>query len=169
MCKGSDAAKDVAPPHVWWAPDSSWAVAGFFQLRPGLLEEIMRKKPADFEGAKGFEMAYEEGGVWWGFGVVLRRVGKVTFTKSTRFVLTRKDGKRVESEAVVFYPDRWQTSVYDSRKMAIVVTSTSVTCNPHNGYPSGNVKFAGGSVELKNVASFEVIGAIVDTTQRATK
>jgi len=169
MCGDAEAAKEVPPPHVWWAADSTWAVAGFFQLRPGLLEEIIAKKPAEFEGAKGFEMAYKEGGVWWGFGVALKRIGKVVFTKDTKFVVTRKDGGRVESEAIVFYPDRLQTSVYDTRKMAVVVTNSSVTCNPYNGYPSGNVKFSKGSIELKDVASFEVVGAIVDSTQRATQ
>jgi hypothetical protein len=101
--------------------------------------------------------------------VGLRRVERVVFTRSTKFVLTDKDGKRVESEAIVFWSDLLQTSLYDSRKMAIVVTKTSVWCNPGNGYPSGLVKFPLGSIELKNIANFEVVGAIVDTLQRAAK
>ena len=164
-----EAAKKDTPPHVWWAPDSSWAVGGFGKLRSGFLEEILAKKPPELDGLKGYELAAKEPGEWWGFGVALKRVGKVVFTKSTKFVVTDKSGKRVESEAVVFYPDLLQTSVYDSRKMAIVVTKSSVWCNPNNGYPSGNVKFPAGSIELNNVASFEVVGAIVDTLQRATK
>jgi hypothetical protein len=162
------AGKNEAP-HVWWAVDSSWAVGGFGKLRPGLLEEILAKKPAELDGLKGYELEAKEPGEWLGFGVLLKRVEKVVFTRSTKFVVVDREGKRVESEAIVFYPDLLQTSVYDSRKMAIVVTKRSVWCYPETGYPSGKVKFPAGSIELKNIASFEVAGAIVDTLQRATK
>jgi hypothetical protein len=164
-----EAGKGGKAPHVWWAADSSWAVGGFGKLRPGLAEEIMAKKPPELDGLKGYELELNEPGEWLGFGVWLKRVEKVVFTKSTKFVLIDKDGKHVESEAIVFYPDLVQTSLYDSRKMAVVVTKTSVWCYPETGYPSGKVKFPVGSIELKNIASFEVVGAVADTLQRAAK
>ena len=157
-----EAGKNEKPPHVWWAPDSSWAVGGFGKLRPGLLEEILAKKPPELDGLKGYELAAKEPGEWLGFGVALKRVEKVVFTKNTKIVLVDKGGRRIESEAIVFYPDLLQTSVYDCRKMAVVVTKSSVWCNPKNGYPSGNVKFPAGSIELKNIAGFEVVGAVED-------
>jgi hypothetical protein len=168
-CNESVAAKKEAPPHVWWAPDSSWAVGGFGRLRPGFCEEVMAKKPAELDGLKAYELQLKEPGEWLGFSIAFKRVEKVVFTKSTKIVVTDKEGERIESEAIVFYPDLLQTSLYDSRKMAIVVTKSSVWCNPKNGYPSGFVKFPLGSIELKNIASFEVVGAIVDTLQRAAK
>jgi hypothetical protein len=163
------AGKKETPPHIWFAPDSAWAVAGFGQLKPGFAERIMSKKPPELDGLKMYEMEVKELGVYLGFRVGLRRVEKVVFTKSTKFVLTDKDGKRIESEAIFFYPDLLETSLYDSRKMAVVVTKSSVWCHPKDGTPCGVVKFPAGSIELENIASFEVVGAIVDTLQRATK
>jgi len=168
-CAICEAAKKKPFPYIWWAPDSSWAVGGFGSLRPGLLEEIMDKKPSELEGLKAYELQLKEPGVWLGFSVGLRKVEKVVFTRSTKFVLTDKTGKRIESETIVCYPDLLQTSLYDSRKMAIVVTQSSVWCNPNNKSPSGFVKFPAGSIQLKDIASFEVVGAVADTAQRATK
>jgi hypothetical protein len=161
-CGDSVAAKKGDAPHVWWAPDSSWAVGGFGKLRPGLAEEIIAKKPAELDGMKGFELELKEPGEWLGFGVLLKRVEKVVFTKNTKIVLVDKEGKRIESEAIVFWPDYLQTSLYDSRKMPVVVTKTSVWCEAKNGYPCGVVKFPAGSIELKNIAGFEVVGAVED-------
>jgi hypothetical protein len=169
LCGKCVAGKRVLPPHIWFAADSAWAVGGFGRLRPGFCEEIMARKPAEIDGLKAYELQLQEPGEWLGFSIGFRRVEKVVFTKSTKIVLIDKDGKRIESEAIVFYPDLLQTSLYDSRKMAIVVTKSSVWCNPKNDSPSGFVKFPLGSIELKNIASFEVVGAIVDTLQRATK
>ena len=151
--------------HVWWAADSSWAVGGFGKLRPGLAEEVMQKKPADLDGMKGVELELTEPGVWLGFGVAFNRIQRVVFTKNTKFVLIDKLDKRIESEAIVFWPDRMQTTLFDSRKAPIVVTKTGVWCNPRNGYPSGIVKFALGSVEVGNIVAFEVVGAVVDTSR----
>jgi hypothetical protein len=156
-------------PHLWYAADSSWGVGGFGRLRPGLAEEVMAKKPLELDGLRIYEMEVREPAVYLSFVVGLRRVEKVVFTKSSRFVLTDKDGKRVESEAIFFCPDYLQTSLYDSRKCPIVVTKTSVWCNPRTGDPAGWVKFPAGSIELKSIGSFEVVGAIVDTLQRAAK
>jgi hypothetical protein len=167
LCGECEAGKKGKAPHVWWAPDSSWAVGGFGKLRPGLLEEIIAKKPAELNGLKGYELEFGEPGEWLGFGVWLKRVEKVVFTKSTKFVLVDKEGRRIESEAIVFWPDYLQTSLYDSRKMAIVVTKSSVWCYPETGYPSGKVKFPAGSIELKNIAGFEVVGAVEDSTYHA--
>jgi hypothetical protein len=163
------AAKKVPWAHVWYAADSSWAVGGFGKLRPGLLEEIMAKKPAELDGLKMYEMEVREPGVYLGFAVSFRRVQKVVFTKSTKFVLTDKKGERIESEAIFFCPDYLQTQLYDSRKMPVVVTKSSVWCNPKTGDPSGWVKLPAGRIELKGISSFEVVGAIVDTLQRAAK
>lgn len=168
-CGMSEGGRRNRVPHVWWAADSSWAIGGFGKLRPGLAEEIMRKKPPEIDGMKAFELELKEPGEWLGFGVWLKVVEKVVFTKNTKFVLRDKTGKRIESEAIVFWLDLLQTSLCDSRRMPVVVTKSSVWCNPGTGYPSGFVKFPAGSIELKNIASFEVVGAIVDTLQRATQ
>ncbi len=154
--------------HVWWATDSSWAVGGFGKSRPGLDEEVMRRKPPELDGMKAVELMVRERGEWLGFGVYLRTVQRVVFTGRTRFVLTDKEGRRVESEALIFYPDALQTALYDSRKMVVVVNTRSIWCNPANGYPSGLAKFPAGSIELKDIASFEVIGAVADTLRPAT-
>jgi hypothetical protein len=169
LCGECVAGKKKAPQHVWAARDSAWVVVGFGKLRPGLAEEMMSKKPADLDGLKGYELELKEPGEWLGFGVWLKRVEKVVFTKSTKFVLTDKQGKRIESEAIVFWPDELQTRLYDSRKMAVVVTKSSVWRYEKTGALCGVVKFRAGSVELKDIASFEVVGAVVDTLQRATK
>jgi len=169
LCGECEAAKKTHWPFIWRAPDSSWAVGGFGKLRPGLLEEILEKKPAELDGLKAYELQAREPGEWWGFSVGLKKVDRVVFTKSTKFVVTGKNGRRVESEAIIFYPDYLQTSLYDSRKSPVIVSKSSVWCNPSSGDPSGKVKFPRGSIELENVASFEVIGAIVDTTQRVAR
>ena len=162
-CRDCEASKRDAPPHVWWAPDSSWAVGGFGKLRPGFCEEIIAKKPAGMDGLKAYELQLEEPGEWLGFSIAFKRVKKIVVTKSTRIVLIDTSGNRIESEAIVFYPDLLQTSLYDSRRSPVVVTENSVWCNPKNGYPSGFAKFPAGSIEVKRIASFEVLGAVVDT------
>jgi hypothetical protein len=166
-CSQCVAAKKDVPPHVWWAPDSGFVVGGFGKLRPGLLEEILAKKPPELDGLKGYELQAKEPGEWLGFSMAFRRVQKVVFTKDTKIVLTDREGKRIESEAIVFCPDYLQTSLYDSRKMVVVVTKSSVWCNPKNGYPGGMVKFPAGSIELRNIAGFEVVGAVEDRTYHA--
>ena len=153
--------------HVWWAADSSWAVGGFGQSRPGLDQELLRKKPPGLDGLKAVELVLREPGEWFGFGVRLKKAEKVVFTQRTKFVLTDRAGGRVESVALVFYPDQLQTSIYDSRRMAVVVSNRSVWSNPANGYPSGLVKFPAGSIQLEGIVSFEVIGATADTLRRA--
>lgn len=141
-----EAGKKKLMPHIWIAPDSSWAVGGFGKASRELLEELMANKPPGLDGLKGVELELNEPGVWLGFGVGFRTIDRVVFTKNTKFVVTAKGGKRVESDALIFYPDALQTSLYDTRKMAVVVTKTSVWCNPNNGYPSGLVKFPPNSI-----------------------
>ncbi|MCX5800785.1 MAG: hypothetical protein NTX17_05290 [Candidatus Eisenbacteria bacterium] len=155
--------------HVWWAPDSSWAVAGFGQLKPGFAERMMEKKPPELDGLKMYEMVVKEPGLYLGFRVGLKRVEKVVFTRSTKLVLTDKEGKRIESEGIFFYPDLMQTSLYDARKMVVVVTKCSVWCHPKDGSPCGWVKFGAGSIDVRNIAGFEVVGAVVDTLERVKK
>jgi hypothetical protein len=165
----SGAAKKEAPPHVWWAPDSSWAVGGFGKLRPGLAEAVMAKKPPGLDGLKVYEMEVNDPAEYLGVQVGLRKVDKVVFVKGAKIVLIDKTGRRVESDAIFFCPDYLQTSLYDSRKMSIVVTKKSIWCNPKSGYPAGWAKFPAGSIKLEDIASFEVVGAIADTLQRAAK
>lgn len=129
----------------------------------------MDKKPSGLDGLKIYEMEITQPAVYLGIAVGLKKINKVVFTKNTKLVLTDKKGKRIESEAIFFCPDYLQTQLYDSRKMAIAVTKSSVWCNPKTGDPSGWVKFPAGSIEVGNIASFEVVGAIVDTQQREAK
>ena len=167
-CGEVEASKKTAWPFIWRAPDTLWAVGGFGQLRPGLLDEIIRRKPDGFDGIKQYELEHAEPGEWWGFAVGLKKVKRVVLTKSTKFVLTTKNGKKVESEAITFCTDKWQTVLYDNRRSPIIVSTTTVWRNA-SGDPAGWVKFPKGSIRREDVASFEVVGAVVDTTQTATK
>ena len=163
LCGDVEARKKGEAAHVWWAADSSWAVGGFGKLRAGLLEEILSKKPAELDGLKGYELMRDEPGEWLGFNVALEKVDRVVFTKRTKIVLVDRAGRRVKSEAIVFYPDRLQSEVYDNRRMAVVVSAKSVFCYGEWGQPSGMAKFPVGSIELKNIVSFEVVGAVVES------
>jgi len=153
---------------VWWAPDSSWAVGGFGKLRPGLLEQILAAKPADFDGAKLYELQANEPGEWLGFCVELEKVDRVVFTKDTKFVLTDKAGRRVESEAIVFSPDLLETQVYDARRTPVVVSQKSVWCGCIGGMPTGRVKFPLGSIKREDIVSFEVVGAVEQSSKGGT-
>lgn len=158
-----EAGKRERAPHVWWAPDSSWAVMGFGKLRPGLAEEVIRRKPPELTGLKIYEMEVDEPALYLGFEVFLKKVRSVVFTKTTKIVVTDRVGKRVESDGIFFCPDFLQTSVYDPRKWPVVVSKNSVWCHPENGCPCGWVRFPSGSFELKDIVSLEVIGATIQT------
>lgn len=168
-CGDVEAGKRTKAPHVWWAADSSWAVMGFGKLRAGLAEEILQKKPAGVEGLKFFEMEVDSPAVYLGFEVDLKRLERVVFSKGSRFVLWTKNGRRLESEVVLFCPDMEQTSVFDSRKRAVVVSRLSVYCHAENGCPCGWVKFPRGSVEVGDITGFEVLGAVVQSGDGGTK
>jgi hypothetical protein len=62
-----------------------------------------------------------------------------------------------------------QTSLYDSRKSPVAVSKKSVWCNPNNGSPIGLVKFPAGSIELRDLSHFEVVGAVEDSTYQPEK
>ena len=104
-----------------------------------------------------------------GFSVIPVKVERVVFTKRTRIVLMDKAGKRIESEACLFPVDEMQTKVYDNRREVIVVSNRTVWCRKKDGLPSGAAKFPAGSFRYKDIVSFEMVGAIVDTTHRVTK
>jgi len=164
-----EAAKSVPAPHVWWAPDSSWAVMGFGRLRQGLAQELIRRRPPELDGLKIYEMEINEPALYLGIELVLKKVEKVVFTKNTKVIVLDTAGRRVESDGIFFCPDFLQTSVYDSRKWPVVVSKNSVWCHPKNGCPCGWVKFPTGSVELNKIASFEVVGAVVQDGDGKTK
>ncbi|MFH0778542.1 MAG: hypothetical protein V2A71_07925 [Candidatus Eisenbacteria bacterium] len=163
LCGDVEARRKGEAAHVWWAPDSSWAVGGFGKHRPGLVEQILSMKPAELDGLKGYELMRDEPGEWLGFNVALKKVERVVFTRRTKIVLVDKAGRRLESEAIVFYPDRLQSAVYDNRKMAVVVSPKSMFCYGEGGQPSGMAKFPVGSIEIKNIVSFEVVGGVAQS------
>ena len=155
---------------VWEAPSGGWKVGTKFVTRDlGELEKYMENKPAGVEAGKVFEVMLAERGVWMGFSIRFGRVQKVVFTKSTKVVLVDKEGKRYESDGCLFFPDVVQSRVYDSRKMAVVVTSKSVLCNRKTGLPIMNVRFRDGEFRLKDLVEFEVVGAVEDTLERSVQ
>jgi hypothetical protein len=168
----SDAAFQVTDDgvRVWEAPSGGWKVGTKFVTRDlGELEKFMENKPPGVEAGKVFEVMLAERGVWMGFSIRFGRVQKVVFTKSTKVVLIDKGGKRYESDGCLFFPDVVQSRVYDSRKMAVVVTSKSVLCNRKTGLPIMNVRFRDGEFRLNDLVEFEVVGAVEDTSQRGTQ
>jgi len=155
---------------VWEAPSGGWSMATNFMTRDlGALERFMENKPPDVQAGKVFELMLAERGVWMGFGMKLRRVQKLVFTKSTKVVVIDKAGKRYESDGCFFYPDVIQSSVLDSRKMAVVLSSKSVLCDRRSGQPMIEVRFRDGEFRLKDLVEFEVVGAVEDTSQVATQ
>jgi len=163
------AEKKTGPAHVWWARDSLWAIGGFGAIKESVLQRILAVKPKEIDCFKGYELQLREKGVWLGFGVALRKVDRVVFTKATKVVLYDRSGRRVESEAIIFYPDEYQTAVYDNRKGPVVVTARSIWSFENSGQPSGVAKFPLGSIKADEIVNCEVVGAIADTTQRATR
>ncbi|MCX5800786.1 MAG: hypothetical protein NTX17_05295 [Candidatus Eisenbacteria bacterium] len=148
---------------IWTAPDGGWVVGTKFKAwRVGTLADVLSRLPADAEVAKMYRVLVAEPGEWMGFAMKLVSVDKVVFTKSTKIVLIDRDGKRYESETCLFTPDRAQTEVYDTRKMAVVVTRRSVWCGDGKGHPSGVAKFAEGDFRMEDIVEFEVVGAIVE-------
>ena len=155
---------------VWEAPSGGWSMATNFMTRDlGALENFMENKPPDVQAGKVFELMLAERGVWMGFGIKFGRVQRLVFTKSTKVVVIDKAGKRYESDGCLFYPDVIQSSVLDSRKMAVIVSSKTVLCSRKNGRPLMEVRFPEGAFRLKDLVEFEVVGAVEDTTQRAAK
>jgi hypothetical protein len=148
--------------HYWWAADSAWSMKGLGKVKREAIQKGMERVPEKAVALLMYAMIASEEGEWFTVRLKLRGVKKVTFTKNTKIVVTDKEGRRVESEAIVFWPDELQTSLYDSRKSPVVVTRSSVWQGPDGGYPSGCVKFPVGSVELGNIVSFEVVGAVED-------
>jgi hypothetical protein len=155
---------------VWEAPSGGWKVATKFMTRDlGEVERFMEDKPPEVEAGKVFEMMLAERGVWMGFSVKLGRVERVVFTKSTKVVLIDKEGKRYESDGCFFYPDVVQSRVYDSRRMAVIVSNKTVLCHRKTGLPMMEVRFPEGAFQLKDLVEFEVVGAVEDTSQRGTQ
>jgi len=154
---------------IWWPPDSSWCAAGFGRPEPGDFVRLLNSRPPGLECLKMYEAIENEGGQWLGFGVLPISVDRVVFTKATKIVLTDKSGRRIESEACLFAADEMQTTVYDTRREVAIVSKKTVECSKKEGVPCGVAKFPAGSFRFKDIVSFEVVGAIVDTRERATK
>jgi hypothetical protein len=153
---------------VWESPSGGWSVATMFKTRDLRdVEEFMAKMPAGAAGLEVFKLMLTERGTWMGFGVWFGRVERVVFTKNTKVVLIDKAGGRYESDGIFFYPDLMQTSLYDSRKSPVVVSQNSVMCHSKSDVAIMEVRFAGDGLPLKEVVTFEVIGAIEDSTKAA--
>lgn len=146
----------------WAAPDSSWRVIGFRLFDRERLRKSVEGRPDRVVGWLVFEEIAKNEGVWLAFRVDLVHVKSVTFTRNTKIVVRDREGKRVESEGVCFWPDRSQTSVYDSRTSPVVVSRNAVWCGSDRWGPCGAVKFRAGSVKLGDIVGFEVVGAIAD-------
>jgi hypothetical protein len=165
-CREVDAGRRGDGVGVWWAPDSTWG------MRLGEVDGVedfvglWERRPEKFVGLLMFEVWASEEGEWFWIRMRLSKVKRVTFTNRTKVVVTDREGKRVESEAVFFWPDLYQTSLYDSRRGPVVVTNSSVWRGSDGRNPTGCVKFASGSVRVGDIRSFEVVGAVEDTVQR---
>ena len=153
----------------WYAPDSTWGVGGFRLFNRESLARQIERRPEKVVGWLVFERIAKEEGDWLAFRVGLKRVERVTFTGRTRIVLKDKTGRRLESEGVLFWPDRWQTSVYDATAGPVVVSKRSVWWGDDGGGACGAVKFRAGSVRLADVVGFEVVGAVVQSGDGGTK
>ena len=145
----------------WYAPDSTWGVGGFRLFDRESLARRIERRPEKVVGWLVFERIAKEEGDWLAFRVGLKRIERVTFTARTKIVLRDKAGRKLESEDVLFWPDRWQTSVYDAAAGPVVVSNSSVWCGDDGGGACGAAKFRPGSVRLGDIVGFEVIGAIV--------
>lgn len=144
----------------WYAPDSAWAIALVNEVSAQKLEAIAKNAEARSMGFKFVMAVVEEPGVWMTFVMKLSKVKTVTFTKSTKIIVTDKKGKRVESEGVFFWPDEVQSVLYDSRKSPVVVSEKSVWRGPKGELPIGGVKFPKGSIRIGEIDSLEVVGAV---------
>ena len=147
----------------WYAPDSTWGLGGFRLFDRESLARQIERRPEKVVGWLAFERIAAEEGDWLAFRVGLKRVERVTFTARTKIVLRNMDGRELESEAVLFWPDRWQTSVYDAAAGPVVVSKSSVWCGDDGDGACGAAKFRAGSVRLADIVSFKVVGAIVQS------
>jgi hypothetical protein len=149
---------------VWEAPSEGWKVGGVWSWPMDKVHWLVENKPADVEGLKLFALMDGEPGEWLTFRVKFGRVQRVVFTRNTKIVVLDRKGKRYESEACFFYPDQFQTELYDTRRMAVVVTRHSVYCFPRDSTAGFTAKFAEGSIRSKDVVEFEVMGVVEDST-----
>ena len=155
---------------VWESPSGGWKVLTRFVTRDlGRVERFMENKPPEVEAGRMFELILRERGVWMGFSIKFGRVQRVVFTKSTKVVLIDKEGKRYESDGCFFSADAVQSRVYDSRKMAVIVTNKSVSHGRQSGQPLMEVRFPEGAFRLKDLVEFEVVGAVEDTLERSVQ
>ena len=145
----------------WYAPDSTWGVGGFRLFDRASLARQIERRPEKVVGWQAFERIAQEEGDWLAFRVGLKKVGRVIFTARTRIVLKDRMGRELESENILFWPDRWQTSVYDAAASPVVVSRNSVWCGDDGGGACGAAKFHAASVRLGDIVGFEVVGAIV--------
>jgi len=142
---------------------------GFGWLSKERVARLLDRRPEKVEGYLMMQRILEEEGEWLWIRVKLYSASKVTFTKNSKLVVTDRNGAKVESEAVVFWPDYEQTSLYDSRRSPVVVSMHSVWRGVENTSPCGCVKFPAGSVRVGNIVSFEVVGAVVESRDEAAR
>ncbi len=145
---------------VWQSPDSLFKVGGFTRLATERLPMVMPDRPPGMEGLRLIEVIIGEPGEWLQFGISLRRIPKVVFAKGAKIILIDKLGRRVESEGLFFCSDKEQTEVYDTRTRDVVVTLRSIWSRTTDSTATGTAKFPRGSIEVKNIVSFEVVGGI---------
>lgn len=150
---------------VWQSPDSLFKVGGFTRLATERLPMVMPDRPPGMEGLRLIEVMIEEPGEWLQFGISLRRIPRVVFAKGAKIILTDKRGRRVESEGLFFCRDKEQTEVYDTRTRDVVVTLWSVWSRTTDSTAAGTAKFPRGSIAVKNIVSFEVMGSIAAPTR----
>jgi len=154
---------------IWEASGGGWQVFGIGVWPMNDIVRVVDLKPREADAARLYEVIVDEPGEWFAFGIKFGAAERVVWTKSTKIVLTDKQGKHYESEACFFYPDKMQTQVYDCRKMNVVVTPKTVYCNPKRELAVVAVKFALGSVRRKDVVKFEVVGAVEVPPRDTTK
>lgn len=151
---------------LWVAPDSTWRMLGFRQYEKDYLRELVARRPAGIVGGLMYEKIVEEEGDWYVIRVNFINARQVTFTQNTKIIVTQRGGRKVASEAICCWPDRPQTAVYDTRVAPVVVTEQSVWCGDNKWGPFGAVKFPPGSIQLGEIESFEVVGAVAEAGGR---
>ncbi|MBN1503454.1 MAG: hypothetical protein JW952_00155 [Candidatus Eisenbacteria bacterium] len=151
--------------HIWHSPDSLFKVGGFTRVATEKLPMVMPERPPGFEGWRLIELMIAEPGEWLQFGVSLRKIPKVVFSRGARIILTDKKGRRIESAGLFFCSDKEQVQVHDTRERDVVVSLWSTWTRMADSTAAGSARFPRGSVAVKNIVSFEVVGARAASTE----
>ncbi len=151
---------------MWEAASCGWKMGGIGRERMEIIRWAIENKPPDVQELKGWEVMAREPGEWLAFGVKFGRVQRLIFTKDTKIIVIDKQGNRYESQALLFWPDEWQSEVYDTRKTPVVVTNKTIYCRPLDGSACLKAKFATDVFRVKDIVKYEVVGAIEDTSRQ---